>query len=548
MRWPLAVFLVAGAGAAAYHFTRHQGEPNSTEIDGELGGAVESDAVERFAPKPGAEISIDLIGAPATHYGHTTATDPYRDISVRAAGGSARHDANLAAAAREVAFHSAVLGTSPPESVSSFLLHSSGAPETSAARFVLHTNDDGDGVIERAIDDALSQSAGPGRLFFGVGEASTPGERHSRRVVVLTARRTFQIDSAARFAPLDSNWTMRGKLPVGFRDPIAMALYPDGKLRQVDIKTRGSTFEVTAPTGAKAGTLEVGIDGVGAEGPGKLLQLSVEVGRPLPKQMLIEIPQSDPGFDSLADAEAYAARLLAIDREREGVSTLVIDPELTDVARAHSEEMRDLGYFGHRSPRTGLAADRVRDARYRTSMTGENLAKNDSLAEAEASLLASVGHRANLLSPDFTHVGVGVAKAVERGQTQWYVTQLFAKKAEPIDAQATLDDIVDRLDRDRRAKNADSLEVSTALADVAESGAQLAAAGADDKLAEKLGREARDRSRRTVVVSVQVIYSLDQLQIGDAFVDPRMTRLGAAVFQPDGDLSGKIAVVLIAGR
>jgi uncharacterized protein YkwD len=264
--------------------------------------------------------------------------------------------------------------------------------------------------------------------------------------------------------------------------------------------------------------------------------------------MVIEIPEADPSLGSIDEAEAYAADLLAADRRAFAVPELAIDPALSAIARAHSEEMRDLGYFGHQSSRTGLAADRLRAAGYRSSMSGENLAKNDSLAEAEASLLASVGHRANLLSPEFSHVGVGVARADERGQTQWYVTQLFARKAAPIDASALLAEIVDRLGKARDAADAGPLELSDVLDEIASLGAEEAANAAGDRLAERLGREARDRSRRTVAVSVQVIYDLEQLQLSASLLDPAMTRLGAAVYQPSDDLSGKIAVVLIAGR
>lgn len=550
MRWSFAALLIAGAAATAYHFTRQDPERQRAATRSGTGGDDPGElAVDRPRPAPGADLTIALINKPATHYGRASSPDPLREISVRVAGGRGHHDATLAAAAREVAFHSAVIGTSPPESVSTFLLHSSGAPETSVARFVLHTNDEGDDVIERAIDEALSQvAAGQGALFFGAGEADTPGERHSRRIVVLTARRTFELDSAPRFAGLNDRWTMRGRLPVGFRDAVAMALYPDGKLEQVDIETRGSAFEVAMPTGAIRGAIEVGIDGTGPGGPGKLLQLTVDVGRALPRQMSLEIPEGDPDFDSIEDAEAYAASLLARDRAAFGAPVLAVDPELSAIARGHSEEMRDLRYFGHQSPRTGLAGDRLRAARYRTSMSGENLAKNDSLTEAEASLLASVGHRANLLSRGFTHVGLGVAKATERGQTQWYVTQLFAKKAETIDASAALATILDTIDAARDGANARPLELSDVLGEVASEAAAKAAEATGDRLAERVGKEARDRSQRTVAVSIQVIYDLGQLQVSASLLDPDMTRLGAAVYQPPDDLSGKIAVVLIAAR
>jgi uncharacterized protein YkwD len=192
------------------------------------------------------------------------------------------------------------------------------------------------------------------------------------------------------------------------------------------VSSDGSRFELRVPTGGEIGSLEVGIDGDGPEGPGKLLQLRVEVGQPLPRELVFEIPEVEPPLASVDEAEALAAALLARDREEAGAGPLVIDPALSAIARRHSEEMRELGYFGHRSPQSGLPADRLRAAGYLAGVSAENLAKNDSVIDAQASLLASVGHRANLLSERFTHVGVGIARADEGGQIQWYVTQLFA--------------------------------------------------------------------------------------------------------------------------
>lgn len=377
-------------------------------------------------PPPGTEVTLRLIHDPATHYGDD-GDDDYREIAERVAGGRATYDIALARAAREVAFQAALLGRSPPEDALAFLLHAAGAPEANAARFALHTNSEGDDAIERAIAEALSQPpAGAGDIVFGVGEADTPGQDHSRRVVVLSARRRFAIERTPRFADLGSIWTLRGRLPAGFRDPVAAVLYPDGRLRPLPVSSDGSRFELRVPTGGEIGSLEVGIDGDGPEGPGKLLQLRVEVGQPLPRELVFEIPEVEPPLASVDEAEALAAALLARDREEAGAGPLVIDPALSAIARRHSEEMRELGYFGHRSPQSGLPADRLRAAGYLAGVSAENLAKNDSVIDAQASLLASVGHRANLLSERFTHVGVGIARADEGGQIQWYVTQLFA--------------------------------------------------------------------------------------------------------------------------
>lgn len=422
----IAVAVIAGAAASAYHLAQDEG--GSARGAGEEAGALEPSGSRVLAP--GSEVVLELIAAPSPHYRSEGGDDPYRELAERAAGAGPRYDASLARAARELAYHTALLGRSPPEEVFAFLLRSAGAPETSAAHFALHTNSEGDDAIERAVTEALSQPpAGDGDLVFGVGEASTPGAGHARRIVVLSARRSYRIEPAPRFAPRDSSWTLRGELPPHFGDLSAAALYPDGEMRPLRVRVRGRRFEVSAPTGSVIGPLDVGIDGVGRAGPAKLLQLRVEVGRPLPRRMAFVIDETDPPLASIDEAEEHATALLAADRADYDLPPLETDPALAAVARRHSEEMRDAGYFGHQSPTTGLLGDRLRAAGIELVASAENLAKNDTLAEAQASLMASIGHRANLLSDEFTHVGVGLARSSEQGSTQWYVTQVFGRKA-----------------------------------------------------------------------------------------------------------------------
>jgi uncharacterized protein YkwD len=56
----------------------------------------------------------------------------------------------------------------------------------------------------------------------------------------------------------------------------------------------------------------------------------------------------------------------------------------------------------------------------------ENIAVHRDVDEAEAALLRSPGHRANLLDPEFECVGVGVAFATDAdGNRRVYVTQNF---------------------------------------------------------------------------------------------------------------------------
>lgn len=113
---------------------------------------------------------------------------------------------------------------------------------------------------------------------------------------------------------------------------------------------------------------------------------------------------------------------LRLERQLDLVS---FDPLLADIARAHSEAMRDRGFLGHSGPSGQSLRARLRAAGVAFRSAGENLAQVQSApnpaGEAHAQLLESPGHRENMLDPRFRLVGVGVAS---EGDTYW-ITQIL---------------------------------------------------------------------------------------------------------------------------
>ena len=121
-------------------------------------------------------------------------------------------------------------------------------------------------------------------------------------------------------------------------------------------------------------------------------------------------------------AEAQMVALVNAERAAVGLGALTLDPRLVPVARQHSEEMFKLRYFGHQSPVNGSPFDRLDAAGIRYSRAGENLAYAQSVAVAHRGLMESEGHRANILRPEFTRIGIGVITAGPYGKM---FTQMF---------------------------------------------------------------------------------------------------------------------------
>lgn len=97
------------------------------------------------------------------------------------------------------------------------------------------------------------------------------------------------------------------------------------------------------------------------------------------------------------------------ERSKMGARALVLSETLSQAAQAHAADMARRKYFSHQSPEGCGMADRVAfyAPRERTTL-GENIAMGQRDPRAVvAAWMASPGHRANLLNPDFEELGVG---------------------------------------------------------------------------------------------------------------------------------------------
>lgn len=123
----------------------------------------------------------------------------------------------------------------------------------------------------------------------------------------------------------------------------------------------------------------------------------------------------------------HMLQIINHDRHEAGLPSLHLAPQLSRVASAHSADMAVHRYFAHLSRGGGSPYDRMRAAGIHYRVAGENLAWHtgsislDLMRWTERAMLASPEHRANLLRPSFTTVGIGIVTA--GGRT--YLTEDF---------------------------------------------------------------------------------------------------------------------------
>ena len=140
-------------------------------------------------------------------------------------------------------------------------------------------------------------------------------------------------------------------------------------------------------------------------------------------------PESTPKQKPSTDFSSYQQQVLDLvnaERTKRGISALTLDSNLSSVATKKSQDMVNKNYFDHTSPTYGSPFDMMKQfgISYRTA--GENIAKGQKTPqEVVTAWMNSEGHRKNILNPNFTNLGVGIAKD-SKGTTYW--TQMFIGK------------------------------------------------------------------------------------------------------------------------
>lgn len=135
-----------------------------------------------------------------------------------------------------------------------------------------------------------------------------------------------------------------------------------------------------------------------------------------------------PSFEKAIFDQTNAARTSA------GLSPLVWDDKLAEIAREHSEDMAKNNFFSH----TNLQSESPKDRglRHNYTVVGENIGKisptlmsgdkyeynsSDGMAKLMMQFWMAGQHKYNLLNPSFTSMGVGIAY----DGNEYLITQTF---------------------------------------------------------------------------------------------------------------------------
>lgn len=134
------------------------------------------------------------------------------------------------------------------------------------------------------------------------------------------------------------------------------------------------------------------------------------------------VDESDPSPQPSGGVAQRILDLVNAERSRVGASPLSLNSQLIVAAQAHTDLMVKFNQMSHQLPGQPPLGERVRQAGYHWSGVAENVAQGQQTPEQVMSAwMNSPGHRANLLAPQYQHLGVGYANR--------FWTQVFGRSA-----------------------------------------------------------------------------------------------------------------------
>jgi uncharacterized protein YkwD len=391
---------------------------------------------------------------------------------------------------------------------------------------------------------------GPGPRWIGAGMA--PLADGTVRMVVAVSERAVQLDPLPTAVQLGAKVRVHGRLLGKRSRPSIEVVAPDG--RWVTLPARVSKQEFTAEMACRGrGAHQIEVLAEGAYGPEVVANFPVQCGAVPPDALRVEVETVGPDV-SAADVARSNFTALNNTRARQGLPPLQWDNQAAEIAAAHSQDMLSGNFVGHTSPRTGDVEARFRRAGATTAVLRENVARGYGPRGIHDSLMASPGHRVNILADDVTHVGIGAVIGPPETPTAGaprpiFLTQNFFSRLgddTPADPVAALRQRVDAL-RQRAG-----LRPATWEAPLFEAGQALAegiAAGEKAQASQAFAARLERLPYKQVAHHEVLAPSFASLDTLSVWKEPDLGLVGLGVRQVEkGADAGSLVVIVVVAR
>ena len=367
-------------------------------------------------------------------------------------------------------------------------------------------------------------------------------------VVVVIGSVEASLSDFARAVPPGGKVRLDGELDDRYERASVFVTNPEGAVREIPMKDRDIDATVEFAT---AGGYRLEVMGYGSGGPVVLMNVPIEVGTTTRTSR--DTGEADPHLTA-EEAEATLLLMLNEERQKRGLAAVAADAELRSVALAHSVDMAEHAFVSHVSPTTGTPDDRAKKANLRISRLGECISLEVTPAGAHHGLMESPAHRAAMIDPLFTHVGIGVTfLESELGGRRLVATLLFGRRPAPEEARLSEPQVLEAIQAFRKQQKLSALRVDPVLTAVATAGTRALTRGSAKTGPQALaasGREMQAQVNRTRASrsSCQVYLEIiDRTELEGITIlkQPEITNVGVGVAQLDDAIGPKLGVIVL---
>lgn len=513
-------------------------------------------------------------GEPARSYG-VDRPHPLSDIesailtaSKASISASLEHDPALSAMVRDLAATSPSRFDMPPGLLDGLMAwHGVGDPQPAVVVVELQGTehgcdrraaaDCGDAIaalVEEVARTVARNAGGRWRLGVGVTPVTSEAGQPKTRMMVGVVERAVELAPVPVVLPSGGTVKLDGRLLGRRSEPRIERVDPRGDWARLPaVVGSDGSLQAQVPCDAGDGPYQVEILANGELGPEVVANLRVFCGVGRPAQIRYSYERLGPRVTE-ADIVRGNFDLLNEVRRARGLPMLAWDDRAARVAWAHSADMAKNGFVGHVSPTTGDASARFDAAGITGTVVRENVARGYGPKGIHESLMNSPGHRANLVAPDITHVGIGVvfgppeSGAADAPRPVFLTQNFYAKRGADAPARPA-QALRGRIDDDRRAAGLAPLGWYPALGKLAQQRADAVAGLApplDDSEFQARFGELGLKSIESHQVGAGTFASLATLDLwrqldGDA-------RIGIGVAQIDEGQGGGLVMIVLVGR
>jgi len=367
-------------------------------------------------------------------------------------------------------------------------------------------------------------------------------------LVVTLSQRRARLDPIPRTATRGTRLAVRGELLGGLRSPVMLVTRPDGRVEESPLGEGPGFYGQLPLTAPGVWQVELGAEGPSGSTVVVLFPVYVEVDPPATPEERSEAAQEDPA----AAATSLRTRINEA-RTRAGLRPLEAMPSLDAVAEAHARDMVARRYIAHNAPDGSTPGDRLTRGGVRSGLALENVARGYGSREIHDGLMGSPGHRANILNPRVTHVGIGVVREEGLG-AGLVVTQNFVEVAAAIDTAAGAQTLLAGINANRQRRGMAAFRADPVLQRAAQQAAEGFFADPRRTQQEALDDAARRMQREGLLyrrISVAAAYGprMEGADRLEPLFDREMQAVGVGLAQgsrPDGPPNSVFVVFLMA--